>query len=63
MLSSKNNPRIKELRKCCLPTAEKNGLFIIEGLRLLEDALTADIDIREIHYCSDYIDNARKKNC
>ena len=48
LISSKSNPKIKETAKLFISskTRSKNGLFVIEGLRLCFDAMQSGIKIK-----------------
>ena len=54
LIQSKQNPRLKELRKAFLkPGREATGLAAIEGVNLLEEALRAQLHIPTVYIADD----------
>lgn len=55
MISSKNNPKIKDTAKlfCSSKSRSQNGLFVIEGLRLCYDALLSKVKIKTVFLTED----------
>lgn len=54
-ITSKDNPRIKELARLCSSARERreSGLFVLEGVRLVRDAQTSGVPIRTLFVTPD----------
>lgn len=52
MITSKDNPRIKRVVQLTASVRKRreNGVFLLEGTRLCEEALREDISVREMYY-------------
>lgn len=63
ILSSVNNPKIKEY--CVLVSSakerKKQGLFVLEGLRLVEDVLRSGQSIKELYFTKEIYDKNTEK--
>lgn len=63
ILSSVNNPKIKEY--CVLVSSakerKKQGLFVLEGLRLVEDVLRSGRSIKELYFTKENYDKNTEK--
>ncbi len=57
-ITSKNNENIKYLKKLilCSKTRRQDKLFVIEGLKLLEETLKNNINIKKIFYTQKFYD-------
>ncbi|MCC8023337.1 MAG: RNA methyltransferase, partial [Clostridiales bacterium] len=53
-ITSRNNPLIKQVAKLCASTAERRrqGVFVLEGVRLCFDVLQTDLAIRQVFVTS-----------
>jgi len=52
MITSKKNPRLQNIRALLQDrkTRDESGQFVIEGVRLIEDAVSHGADISEVYY-------------
>jgi TrmH family RNA methyltransferase len=58
IISSKQNPRIKNLVHLQKPgERQKQGLFLIEGLKEIEKAVLSDYQFNSLFYCPELIDS------
>ena len=62
-ITSKDNKKIKLLSKLLSSQKERNesGLFVLEGLRLIEDALKSGCEISEIYLIESFLPKFREK--
>lgn len=60
---SKNNPIIKEIRSLSRKKYRwNNKVYIIEGIKLLEEALDNNANLRQILFCKSLLDTANGKD-
>jgi RNA methyltransferase, TrmH family len=58
MITSIDNPRVKEARKLQQRRHRyKTGTFLIEGMRLVDDALQSKAHLREVYFAPELIEN------
>ena len=56
IISSRMNPKIKEIRSLRLrKTRDETGMFLVEGIRHVGEAVEAGADIRAIYYAPDLL--------
>lgn len=64
MIESSQNPLIKQLRSLHSRSGrQKSGLFLLEGVRLVEAALDAGVSVRHAVYSSQLDSNQRGLSC
>lgn len=63
LISSKNNPKIKETSKlfCSSKFRSQNGLFVIEGLRLCVDAYKSGVKIKTVYVTESFLNKSDKE--
>lgn len=61
MITSKTNPRIQKIRALVnhRKDRESTGLFVIEGVRLLEEASSQDVPIEEVYFSRSLSDRGK----
>lgn len=62
MISSVRNPKIQELRALQSRARRRReiGTFVVEGLRLAEETVNSDWDLRAVFYTRDVAENAKE---
>ena len=62
-IASKDNPRIREYAKLSAQKKARtaSGLFVIEGVKLLEEAVRCGIEIREVFVTEDCLNSGKKQ--
>lgn len=63
MIISKDNPRVREYAKLSSQKKARSasGLFVLEGVKLLEEAFLSDIQIESIFITQQCLDSGRKQ--